>query len=52
VRDTVLAHLPEARAHAESAGARYWDKVVERSLEGRPAKFEPPSGLGRVAVHA
>jgi hypothetical protein len=52
VRDTVLAHLPEARAHAESAGARYWDKVVERSLEGKPAKFEPPGSLGRVAVHA
>lgn len=52
VRDAVLSRVPEARARAESAGARYWDKVVERSLEGKPAKFEPPGALGRVAAHA
>lgn len=44
-RDLVLRFSPKRRADAEAAGARYWELVVAKSLEGKPADFAPPEGL-------
>lgn len=50
-RDLVHAISPSRRAQAEAFGSAYWRKVVARSLEGKPAHFEPPTDL-RAAVSA
>lgn len=46
-RDLVLRVSPSRRAAAEREGERYWQDVVQRSLEGKPAEFRPPEKLER-----
>jgi hypothetical protein len=47
--ERVRRHVPAAHRAAVEAGLRYWDRIVEVGLAGKPAEFRAPEKLAVAA---